>query len=102
LKRSKKQQAEFSKLDSGTFQAQYTDLRGERRSCTVWRTAQGEILYSPSLGSRPDRATEAFSIHQDFLSGLPILRSRKGKELLALFAAGHLWTLFSGRIADVL
>jgi hypothetical protein len=100
LNRSKRHQAELSKPDGDTLQAQYTDMRGERRTCTVWRTAQGEILYSPSLTSRA--ATEGFSLHQDLLSGLPILRSRSGKELLALFAAGHLWKLFTGNIADVM
>ena len=100
LGRSKRHQADFSKLGEDTLQAQYTDELGERRSCTVWRTPQGEILFCPGLTPRAERATEAFSISEDPF-GLPILHSRSGKELLALFAAGHLWTLFTGRVVNV-
>jgi hypothetical protein len=96
LGRSKRRQAEFLRLNDDTLEASYTDEIHGRMSCTVKRVG-AEILYMPGPLPLPELATEAFSVTQDPLSGLPLLRSRTGKELLALFAAGHLWTLFTGR-----
>jgi hypothetical protein len=94
--RSKGRQASFTKLADGSFQASYIDDRDTPRSCTVWRDRHGDILYSPGMAPLAEKATETLSILIDSF-GIPVLRTRGGKEMISLMAAGYLWQLFSGR-----
>ena len=93
LGRLKWRQAAFTRLDEDTFQASCVDFREARRNCTVWRTRQGEILYSPGPAPLAEEATESLTIIEAL--GIKLLRTRSGKELVSLIAADHLWRLFA-------